>query len=81
MRDVDTTKAAGIDRLYGRFLKDGADVLAKPVTDICNLSVSLNKSPNAFKLATVEPIFKKGKKKWCVKIRTYLLTATTFKDY
>ena len=63
MRDIDTTKAAGIDRLYGRFLKDGADVPAKPVTDICNLSVSLNKSPNAFKLATVEPIFKKKVKK------------------
>ena len=46
LRDIDTLKAAGIDRLPGRFLKDGANVLAKPVTDICNLSRSLNKSPS-----------------------------------
>ena len=60
LRDINTSKTAGIDRLPGRFLKDGADVLAKPVTDICNLSISLNKFPSAFKLAKVKPIFKKG---------------------
>ena len=60
LRDIDTSKAAGIDRLPGRFLKDGADFLAKPVTDICNLSISLNKFPRAIKLAKVKPIFKKG---------------------
>ena len=60
--DIDTSKAAGIDRLPGRFLKVGAYVLAKPVTDICNLSISLNKFPSAFKLAKVKPIFKKGRK-------------------
>ena len=62
MRDIDTSKAAGTDRLPGRFLKDGANVLAKPVTDICNLSISLNKFPSAFKLAKVKPIFKKERK-------------------
>ena len=60
LRDIDTSKAAGINRLPGRFLKDGANVLAKPVTDICSLSISLNKSPSAFKLAQVKPISKKG---------------------
>ena len=62
LRDIGTSKAAGIDRLPGRFLKDGADVLAKPVTDIRNLSISLNKFPRAFKLAKAKPIFKKGRK-------------------
>ena len=47
LRDIDTSKAAGIDGLPGRFLKGGTDVLAKPVTDICNLSVSLNKFARA----------------------------------
>ena len=28
LRDIDTSKAAGIDRLPGRFLKDGANALA-----------------------------------------------------
>ena len=62
LREINTSKAAGIDRLPGRFLNDGANVLAKPVTDICNLSISLNKFPSAFKLAKVKPIFKKGRK-------------------
>ena len=62
LRDINTSKTAGIDRLPGRFLKDGADVLAKPVTDICNLSISLNKFPSPFKLAKVKPVFKKGQK-------------------
>ena len=62
LRDIDTSKAAGIDRLPGKFLKHGVDVLAKPVTDICNLSISLNKFRSAFKLAKVKSIFKKGRK-------------------
>ena len=36
LRDINTSKAAGVNRLPGRFLKDGVDVLAKLVTDICN---------------------------------------------
>ena len=28
-------------------------IVAKPVTDICNLSIYLNKFPSAFKLAKV----------------------------
>ena len=35
LRDIDTSKAAGVDRLPGRFLKDGVNVLAEPVKDIC----------------------------------------------
>ena len=57
MRDTDTWKAGHIDRLPGRFLKDGAYVLAKPVTDVCNLSVSLNEFPIALKLAKIKTIF------------------------
>ena len=34
LRDINTSKAAGIDRLPRRFLKDGVNALAKPVTDI-----------------------------------------------
>ena len=51
LRDINISKAAGIDRLPERFLKDGANVLANPVTDICHLSISLNKFPSGFKLA------------------------------
>ena len=37
LRDIDTSKAAGIGRLPERFLNDGVNALAKPVKDICNL--------------------------------------------
>ena len=59
MKDIDNAKATGIDRLPGTFTKDGADVLVKPVTGICDLSISLNKFPKAFKLAKFKPISKK----------------------
>ena len=62
MRDINTSKATGIGRLPGTFLKVGANVLAKPVIDIYNLSISLNKFSSAFKLAKIKPIFKKGRK-------------------
>ena len=62
LRDINTSKAASIDRLPGRFLNDGANVPAKAVTDICNLFISLNKFQNAFKLAKIKPIFKNGQK-------------------
>ena len=62
MRDINISKAAGINRFPRRFLKDGTDVLPKPVTDICNFSISLNKFLRAFKLAKVRPTFKKTKK-------------------
>ena len=58
LRDIDTTKVAGMEKLP-RFLKDGADVPAKLVTDICNLSLYFNKFPSTLQLAKVEPIFKK----------------------
>ena len=62
MQDIKSSKAAGIDNLSGKFLKDGADVLAKPVSALCNLSISRGVFPSACKVAKLKPIFKKGKK-------------------
>ena len=62
MRDVDTTENYVIDMLPGRFLKGGTDVLAKPVTDISKLSISLNKFPIALKLGEVKQAFQKRPK-------------------
>ena len=60
MRDTDNSKAASIDKLTGRFLKNGPDFLVKPNTDIYNFSISLNKFPSAFKLEKGKPFFKHG---------------------
>ena len=35
---IDISKAAGIDKISGRFLKDGVNILAKPIAKICNIS-------------------------------------------
>ena len=40
LKNTKVSKTAGLDNLSGRFLKDGARVLAKPITDLCNLSVT-----------------------------------------
>ena len=62
MQDIKSSKAAGIDKLSGTFLKDGADILAKPVSPLCNLSISWGVFPSACKVVKLKPIFKKGKK-------------------
>ena len=57
IKNVNISKAAGI------FLKDGAGViLAKPLSEICNLSITSRTFPNAGKVVKLKPIFKKGKK-------------------
>ena len=52
-------KAAGLDNLSGKFLKDGATVLTKPISQICNLSIKYSIFPSGFKIAKLKPLFKK----------------------
>ena len=40
LKATQVSKAAGIVILCGRFLKDGAKVLSKPISDLCNLSIT-----------------------------------------
>ena len=53
-------KVAGLGNLSGRYLKDGAKVLAKPITDLCNLSITSGKFPDSCKLVKLKTIYKKG---------------------
>ena len=62
LKNVEVTKAAGIDQISGKFLKDGAQILAKPISELCNLSMTLGSFPDACKIAKVKPLFKKGSK-------------------
>ena len=62
MTNIEISKAAGVDKLSGRFLKDGANILSKPISTLCNLSISQGVFPNACQVAKLKPIFKKGKK-------------------
>ena len=62
LKGLNPSKAAGIDNLSGKFLKDGADILARPISQLCNLSIKLNSFPRSCKIAKVKPLFKKGSK-------------------
>ena len=59
---IDISKAAGIDKISGRFLKDGANILAKPIAKICNISISPGLFPSDCKIAKLKPLYKKGSK-------------------
>ena len=49
----------GIDDVSGRFLKDGADILTIPITQICNLSIKFSHFPKDCKVAKLKPLYKK----------------------
>ena len=53
---------AGIDKLSGRFLRDAAEILLRIICEIWNLSISRGVFPDAWKIAKLKPIYKKGKK-------------------
>ena len=60
LKNMDTDKAPGLDNLSARFLKDGANVLAKPITQICNLYIKFSIFPTKCQIAKLKPLFKKG---------------------
>ena len=62
LKNCDINKAAGIDDLSGRFLKDGADILTIPIIQLCNLSIKFSHFPKDCKVAKLKPLYKKGTK-------------------
>ena len=50
MTNIESSKAAGVDKLSGRFLKDGTNILAKPISTHCNFSISQGVSQMLIKL-------------------------------
>ena len=62
LKNVEVAKAAEIDQISGKFLKDGARIWANPISELCNVSMTLGSFPDACKIAKVKPLFKKGSK-------------------
>ena len=62
LTDTNTEKAAGIENLSGRFLKDGAVVLVLPISKLCNLSMKRSNFPLDSKIAKLKPLYKRGSK-------------------
>ena len=59
---IDILKAVGIVKILGRFLKDGANILAKPIAKICNISISSALFSSDCEIAKLKPLYKKGSK-------------------
>ena len=59
---MDENKTAGLNNISGKFLKDGATVLTKRISQICNLSIKYLIFPSHGKIAKLKPLFKKGSK-------------------
>ena len=59
---LDVCKAPGMDEIFPRFLKDGAEMLQKSIYDIINLSKKLSTFPDKCKIAKLTRLFKKGSK-------------------
>ena len=54
------SKASGLDNISPRMLKDGAVVVAKPLTRIVIESLSQGTVPSEWKYAKITPPYKKG---------------------
>ena len=57
---TNANKAPGIDKLHGIFIKDGASLLAAPLTQLINLSISSSTFPDSFRIAKLVALYKKG---------------------
>ena len=60
LKNVEVTKVAEIGKTSGKFLKNGAQILAKPISDLCNLFMTLESFSDVCKIAKVKPLFQKG---------------------
>ena len=60
LNNLRTDKSPGIDGIHPRPLKELADVLAKPITMIFQMSLQTGELPRNWLDAVVSPIFKKG---------------------
>ena len=57
--DVNVHKSCGHDMLSPRLVKESPSVIAKPITNILNISIEQACNPNAWKMRQVTPLFKR----------------------
>ena len=62
LKSLVTGKASGPDLINNRILKELADVLAEPLTDLFNITRSVSTVPDIWKRGNVTPIHKKDSK-------------------
>ena len=58
LKGLNPSKATGIDNVSGKFLKDDNDVLVRPMSQLCNISIKLNSFPRSYKIVKVKPVLR-----------------------
>ena len=62
LKGLSPRKATGLDDLPARFIRDGAEGIAYPISYIINLSIKTGVVPDEMKTARVIPLYKKNSK-------------------
>ena len=62
LKELKVNKANGPDLISNRMLKELAEVLSKPLSDMFNKSMQLGAFPDCWKRANVIPVYKKSDK-------------------
>ena len=58
-----------------KFQKNEARILAKLISELWNLSMTLEGFPDAYEIAKIKPVFKKSSKIRSIKLQTKIFTA------
>ena len=62
LKGLSPRKATGLDDLPSRFIRDGAEGIAYPISYIINLSLKTGVVPDEIKTVRVIPLYKKNSK-------------------
>ena len=76
MKNIQIFKVAGKDTFPHRFLKDGAEILTKPNSEICSLSISHGIFPYALQSYKTQTYFQKRQEGLA-----YFVTTINFKNH
>ena len=79
--NIDTNKATGPDDISGRILRECSKEIAPSSTCLFNMSLSLGKMPENWKLANITPVLKKGDKGQCENYRPISLLCMVSKVF
>ena len=79
LKNINSNKAMGPDKIHGRVLKNCASSLSKPLSSLFTTSYYSSSIPNEWKLALVVPVHKKGSKADVENYRPISLTCIIMK--